>query len=78
MWGDAWVSYDFLTLPWPKFYSFWTVFLFSSAANGEAISPLHDIPLHADSAENVYNMVVEIPRWTNAKMEVNNNIVSRD
>lgn len=48
-------------------------FLFSSilAANGDAISPLHDIPLHANAANNVYNMVVEVPRWTNAKMEVN-------
>ena len=34
------------------------------------MSPLHDIPLHADSTGSVLNMVVEIPRWTNAKMEV--------
>ncbi|XP_039277985.1 inorganic pyrophosphatase-like [Nilaparvata lugens] len=33
------------------------------------VSPLHDIPLYADPANNVFNMVVEIPRWTNAKME---------
>uniref|UniRef100_U5ES97 Inorganic pyrophosphatase n=1 Tax=Corethrella appendiculata TaxID=1370023 RepID=U5ES97_9DIPT len=37
---------------------------------GVPISPLHDIPLHANEAKNVYNMVVEIPRWTNAKMEI--------
>lgn len=34
------------------------------------ISPLHDIPLFADPEKKIYNMVVEIPRWTNAKMEV--------
>jgi hypothetical protein len=34
------------------------------------ISPLHDIPLYADEASKNVNMVVEIPRWTNAKMEV--------
>lgn len=37
---------------------------------GNIISPLHDIPLYANDAKNVYNMVVEVPRWTNAKMEV--------
>ncbi|XP_012139941.1 inorganic pyrophosphatase Nurf-38 isoform X1 [Megachile rotundata] len=35
------------------------------------ISPMHDIPLYADEANKVMNMVVEIPRWTNAKMEIN-------
>lgn len=39
--------------------------------NGNAISPFHDIPLHADNSENIFNMIVEIPRWTNAKMEIN-------
>lgn len=34
------------------------------------ISPLHDIPLYANESKTVCNMVVEIPRWTNAKMEV--------
>ncbi|PIO59299.1 hypothetical protein TELCIR_19241, partial [Teladorsagia circumcincta] len=33
------------------------------------ISPWHDIPLFADEANHIYNMIVEIPRWTNAKME---------
>ncbi|XP_055387084.1 inorganic pyrophosphatase [Condylostylus longicornis] len=37
---------------------------------GNAISPLHDIPLFANDSKNVYNMVVEVPRWTNAKMEI--------
>nr|CAD7201633.1 unnamed protein product [Timema douglasi] len=35
------------------------------------ISPLHDIPLFADEGQKTFNMVVEIPRWTNAKMEIN-------
>jgi len=34
------------------------------------ISPFHDIPLMADEKNGVYNMVVEIPKWTNAKMEI--------
>lgn len=34
------------------------------------ISPLHDVPLVADAEKQIYNMVVEIPRWTNAKMEI--------
>ncbi|XP_047144615.1 uncharacterized protein LOC100215086 [Hydra vulgaris] len=34
------------------------------------ISPFHDIPLLVQGENNVYNMVVEIPRWTNAKMEI--------
>ncbi|XP_013773991.1 inorganic pyrophosphatase-like [Limulus polyphemus] len=35
------------------------------------ISPFHDIPLFADKENKIYNMVVEVPRWTNAKMEIN-------
>ncbi len=38
--------------------------------NGETISPWHDIPLFADSEKETLNMVVEIPRATNPKMEV--------
>lgn len=34
------------------------------------ISPFHDIPLYANEQQTVLNMIVEIPRWTNAKMEV--------
>lgn len=34
------------------------------------VNPLHDIPLYADKKKNVFNMVVEIPRWTNAKLEL--------
>ncbi|KAK2150358.1 hypothetical protein LSH36_409g02056 [Paralvinella palmiformis] len=43
--------------------------LFFSGPNGP-LSPLHDIPLYADKANNTFNMVVEVPRWTNAKMEI--------
>ncbi|XP_014212908.1 inorganic pyrophosphatase isoform X2 [Copidosoma floridanum] len=35
------------------------------------ISPMHDIPLYADEANKIFHMVVEVPRWTNAKMEIN-------
>lgn len=42
---------------------------FSADADGP-ISPLHDIPLVVDPVKKIYNMLVEIPRWTNAKMEV--------
>lgn len=38
--------------------------------NGKPISAFHDIPLYADKAKGILNMVVEIPRWTNAKMEI--------
>jgi len=35
------------------------------------ISPFHDIPLRPNpGVNNVFNMVVEVPRWTNAKMEI--------
>merc|ERR1712071_186560 len=34
------------------------------------ISPFHDIPLFANKDEKTFNMVVEVPRWTNAKMEI--------
>ncbi|XP_036952161.1 inorganic pyrophosphatase 2, mitochondrial isoform X2 [Acanthopagrus latus] len=53
-------------------------------AEGKYISPFHDIPLIAESeqdndvpakkprkneSEVLFNMVVEVPRWSNAKME---------
>jgi len=34
------------------------------------VSPFHDIPLFADEGNKIFNMVVEVPRWTNAKMEI--------
>jgi inorganic pyrophosphatase len=39
---------------------------------GKIISPFHDIPLYADKEKNIVNMIVEIPRWSNAKFEVMN------
>lgn len=38
--------------------------------DGLPISSFHDIPLYADRAKSVLNMVVEVPRWTNNKFEV--------
>lgn len=34
------------------------------------ISPFHDIPLLANQELKTFNMIVEVPRWTNAKMEI--------
>jgi len=44
--------------------------IFYKDNKGNYLSPFHDIPLHADKENKVFNMVVEIPRWTNAKMEI--------
>lgn len=38
--------------------------------DGVPVSPFHDIPLFANQEQTILNMVVEIPRWTNAKLEV--------
>ncbi|KAI8374067.1 inorganic diphosphatase [Choanephora cucurbitarum] len=38
--------------------------------DGKIISPFHDIPLYADAEKKIVNMVVEIPRWSNAKFEI--------
>jgi inorganic pyrophosphatase len=32
--------------------------------DGKRVSPFHDIPLHADAAKGIFNMVVEIPKNT--------------
>jgi inorganic pyrophosphatase len=44
--------------------------LWPESEHGHVVSPFHDIPLFADEAKGIVNMVVEIPRWTNAKLEV--------
>ncbi|XP_076016576.1 inorganic pyrophosphatase [Genypterus blacodes] len=44
--------------------------IFFKNADGKYVSPFHDIPMHADEAQNIFHMVVEVPRWTNAKMEI--------
>lgn len=38
--------------------------------NGKPISPFHDIPLYADESKQILNFIVEIPRWSNAKLEI--------
>ena len=44
--------------------------------NGEKhfVSPFHDINLFTNHS-GVFRMVVEIPRWTNAKLEISKNEV---
>jgi len=37
---------------------------------GQPISPFHDIPLVANQANQTFHVVIEVPRWTNAKMEI--------
>ncbi|KAJ1557808.1 Inorganic pyrophosphatase [Nowakowskiella sp. JEL0078] len=45
--------------------------VFIESADGKIISPFHDIPLHPVPADkSIVNFVVEIPRWTNAKLEI--------
>lgn len=39
-------------------------------AEGCPISPMHDIPWIANAEAKTYNAVIEVPRWTNAKMEI--------
>ncbi|KAL7269461.1 Inorganic pyrophosphatase [Rhizina undulata] len=38
--------------------------------DGQPISPFHDIPLYANEQGTILNMIVEIPRWTNGKLEI--------
>jgi len=46
----------------------WTLYF---EHNGTPVSPFHDIPLWVDKAKGIANMVVEIPRGTTAKLEIN-------
>lgn len=48
----------------------YNVFVWLTEDESGPISPLHDIPLWADRAQKLVNMVVEVPRWSNAKMEI--------
>lgn len=54
---------------------------FQDPESKDAISPWHDIPLEGETAGS-YNMVVEIPKMTKAKMEVatkeENNPIAQD
>ena len=46
-------------------------FVFTLESGDQYISPFHDIPLFVAGGERIVcNMIVEIPGWTNAKMEV--------
>jgi len=40
------------------------------AADGTPISPFHDIPLWVDKSKGIANMVVEIPKGTQPKLEI--------
>ncbi|XP_011686954.1 PREDICTED: inorganic pyrophosphatase isoform X2 [Wasmannia auropunctata] len=44
--------------------------IFFKNDQGVPISPMHDIPLYANEDNKTMHMIVEIPRWTNAKMEI--------
>uniref|UniRef100_A0AAY4AST8 inorganic diphosphatase n=1 Tax=Denticeps clupeoides TaxID=299321 RepID=A0AAY4AST8_9TELE len=59
--------------------------IYFKSLQGKYISPFHDIPLYASEeqdndvpskkpkkseTETLFNMVVEVPRWSNAKMEI--------
>uniref|UniRef100_A0A0K2U319 Inorganic pyrophosphatase n=1 Tax=Lepeophtheirus salmonis TaxID=72036 RepID=A0A0K2U319_LEPSM len=37
---------------------------------GKFISPFHDVPMIHDPSKNIFNAVIEVPKWTNAKMEI--------
>ncbi|TWU74471.1 Inorganic pyrophosphatase [Metarhizium rileyi] len=41
--------------------------------SSKLVSPFHDVPLYADKEKGILNMIVEIPRWTNAKLEISKN-----
>ena len=51
-----------------NFFTEFDALLFTEGPKG-IISPWHDIPLVADQSKKIFNMIVEIPRWSNAKME---------
>lgn len=44
--------------------------------DGVPVSAFHDVPLYADQEKGILNMIVEIPRWSNAKLEVRRSILS--
>ncbi|TWW81946.1 Inorganic pyrophosphatase [Takifugu flavidus] len=44
--------------------------VFFKDSAGKHISPFHDIPIYASEEENIFHAVVEVPRWTNAKIEI--------
>jgi nucleosome-remodeling factor subunit len=56
--------------PSPLFFILFILSVVFAGNENGPISPMHDIPLYANKEKSVFNMVVEVPRWTNAKMEV--------
>ncbi|XP_060076679.1 uncharacterized protein LOC132556313 [Ylistrum balloti] len=46
--------------------------MFIKGPDDNVVSPFHDIPLYPDpdNDKSICNMIVEIPRWSNAKMEI--------
>ncbi|TRY75955.1 hypothetical protein DNTS_033509 [Danionella cerebrum] len=44
--------------------------LYFKTAEGKYLSPFHDIPLYVADDQVFLHMVVEVPRWSNAKMEI--------
>lgn len=42
--------------------------------DGKPVSAFHDIPLYANAEKTILNMIVEVPRWTNAKMEISKDL----
>jgi len=44
------------------------------AGTNEYVSPFHDIPLYHDKENAILNAVIEIPRWSNAKMEISKSV----
>ena len=43
---------------------------FLQDGSGKVISPFHDVPLYHDEAAGILNMVVEVSRFSNAKLEI--------
>jgi len=41
-----------------------------NAETDTIVSPFHDIPLYHNAETKILNVVIEIPRWSNAKMEI--------
>ena len=44
--------------------------LFFRDGTGNVVSPFHDIPMFRDAEKRIFNMVCEVPRFSNAKMEM--------
>jgi len=61
------MAYSTVTRGNPNTDTFRTFF---KNSDGTPVSPFHDIPLYVDKEKGIFNMVVEIPRWSNAKMEI--------